>query len=76
MAEYDGFPPDDESVSDVHRKRLRSRCRAIAWSPPCRTERNRWGESLLAVSNEHLEIVLFRFLFCRRLSGTGWLILR
>jgi hypothetical protein len=64
MAEYDKLPRhDEEHVSKSIRKRLRARCRAIAWSPPCRTEGNRWGESLLAVANDYLEIVLFRFLF-------------
>ncbi|KAA8914510.1 transcription factor IIIC subunit delta N-term-domain-containing protein [Sphaerosporella brunnea] len=54
---------DEEFVSGPVRKRLRSRCRAIAWSSPCRADGNRWGESLLAVANDYLEIVLFRFLF-------------
>lgn len=44
----------------------------MAWGPPCRTEGNRWGESLLAVANEYLEIVLFRFFFPLPVWGLWW----
>jgi hypothetical protein len=64
MAEYEDLPKyDNEEVRKVIKERLRGRCRAAAWSPPCITEGHRWGESLLAAANEFLEIVLFRFLF-------------
>jgi len=51
----------DEAEKEI-RTRLRSRCRSMAWSFACRTNENRWGESLIAVANDHLEIIFFRFI--------------
>jgi hypothetical protein len=64
LADYDGLPKGDEEIMEkAWRKRLRARCMGMAWSQACVTEGNRWGESLVALANDYLEIVLFRFLF-------------
>ncbi|KAI5813132.1 transcription factor IIIC subunit delta N-term-domain-containing protein [Pyronema omphalodes] len=61
LADYDGLPEGDEKVMEkAWRKRLRARCMGMAWSQACVTEGNRWGESLVALANDYLEIVLFR----------------
>ncbi|KAI5848908.1 transcription factor IIIC subunit delta N-term-domain-containing protein [Tricharina praecox] len=49
----------DEKEKEI-RTRLRSRCMGMAWSLACRTDENRWGESLIAVANDHLEMIFFR----------------
>jgi len=64
ISDYGGLPSGEgEEVEDVARKRLRARCKSIAWSPPCRIDGNRWGESFVAIGNDFLEIVLLRFFF-------------
>jgi len=60
MSELEDEDDANEGEEEI-RSRLRSRCRSMAWSLACRTEENRWGESLIAVANDHLEIVFFRF---------------
>lgn len=55
----------DEKEKEI-RTRLRSRCMGMAWSLACRTDENRWGESLIAVANDHLEMIFFRWVL---LSG-------
>jgi hypothetical protein len=77
MAEYDVHLPeyDNKEVKKTVMERLRARCRAVAWSPPCRTEGHRWGEALLAAANEFLEIVLFRFFLFLTWGWRGWMLM-
>ncbi|KAI5798168.1 transcription factor IIIC subunit delta N-term-domain-containing protein [Pyronema domesticum] len=67
LADYDGLPKGNEEImEEAWRKRLRARCTGMAWSMACVTEGNRWGESLVALANDYLEIVLFRVSYDRK----------
>src|SRR5690606_18242712 len=61
MRAYTGFPETDSQISPDHRQRLRARGKNIAWSPGCMTPWHRWGDSVLAVANDCLELLLFRY---------------
>ncbi|KAI5850352.1 transcription factor IIIC subunit delta N-term-domain-containing protein [Morchella snyderi] len=56
--DYEGWTSES---SDETTSRLRSRTRAISWSPACHLfAARRCGESLIAAANENFEIVFFR----------------
>src|SRR5690554_3438475 len=61
LAGYDGWPEGESRLLESYRERLRARARNIAWSAACITPWNRWGDSILAVANDCLEVVLFRY---------------
>jgi hypothetical protein len=61
MAAYDVWAKTDSRLIDRHKQRLRGRARNIAWSPACITPWNRWGDSILAIANDCLEVVFFRW---------------
>ncbi|KAI5797650.1 transcription factor IIIC subunit delta N-term-domain-containing protein [Geopyxis carbonaria] len=67
MDKYSAWPVEEVGMGGADkeeriRRRMRSRARSVAWSLACRRrgEIRGWGESLLAVANEHAEVVFFR----------------
>jgi len=65
LIEYSGWDNDDdeeeeEEEEDETTVRMRVRTRSFSWSSAATFPASRWGESLLAVANDNLQIVLFR----------------
>ncbi|RPB02392.1 hypothetical protein L873DRAFT_1673422 [Choiromyces venosus 120613-1] len=62
LIEYSGWGNDElnEKGEVETTLRMRARTRSFSWSSEATFPASRWGESLLAVANDNLEIVLFR----------------
>lgn len=60
LIEYSGWDNDELNGEDETTVRMRVRTRSFSWSSAVTFPARRRAESLLAVANDNLQIVLFR----------------